>query len=143
MSTYDPTNQYDIKPANWDTNKNPEVQIQVDPNSPQGQTTSSIEANIDQSKTNAKYDTVSMDVKPLAGGYNNKKTKYKVEYKNKKLIYEFEEDIEEDEVVKKFIKENKFKNDQFIKLSKIGSRTKNFYHIRDPSKRVRYRKLYD
>ncbi len=124
------------------TSNNNKIIVQVDPNSQGGKNMANIQKNIAQNNANTQYDTInSNDIKPLAGGKKENKIKYIIEYKNKRFMVQQNKDIDEEKMIKEFMKKQNFKNDQLITCINNSNKKKNLYHIKD-NKKMQIRKLY-
>lgn len=112
--------------------------IQSDPNTQGGQNMLNIQQNAEQSKANTQFDTVNTNVKPITGGG---KDIYTIEFKNKKFIIKENKEDGFEEIIKKFMKKQNFKNDHLLTLYDHQNKSKSLYHIKD-TKNMKIRKLY-
>ncbi len=118
--------------------------IQVDPNSPGGQNLNNIQNNIAQNNANTQYDTVNTtDIKPLNGGkkQSKKNVDFTIEFRNKKFKINQIEKMDEERMIKEFMKNQNLKNDHLVTCYDHQSKKKTLYHIK-ATKNLKIRKLY-
>jgi hypothetical protein len=138
--------EYDFTPLPLQNQNNTQkIIIQVDPNSPGGQNMTNIQNNMAQNNANTQFDTIKTnDVKPLNGGKKDNSKKqidYTIEYKGRKFKIYQNERMDEDKIIKEFMKKQNFKNDQFVSCFDHKKKEKTLYHIKD-TKNLKIRKLY-
>lgn len=128
-------------------NMSSKIILQTDVNTPAGKNMSEIQNQMNQSMEDRKYDNIqSMKVKPIQGGMKNKKknekkNKYVIEFRNQKYTYDVDDKMNEEDVIKIFMKEKNIKNDHLISILNKKSKEKNMYHLKS-TKRHNIRKLY-